>query len=455
MSYLKIGPRKLKEVVIRGRLPICVIGLDDVGLSEACLFCEKGATVIGTDPDRRTVRFVKRGKAPFDEPGLQELVRTQVKSGRLRATSKIEEAARESLVLTVHLDVPIDHNREPDYTALKTVSKSIGMSLRPYTLIVVEGAVAPGATEEIVMKNIEKYSGLIAGKEFGLAYSPARVSKGTLLRDLALYPRLVGGYDRKSFLMAKSILSLVTESGVIEARDIKTAEIARLFENAYQDVNIALVNQLAIFCEKYGVDYSRVQRCVNARARGFLHHPGQVGGRVPTDSHLLLSEAREFKVDLRLIELARKVNEAMLWHAISLVSRALRQSGKKLTGSRILVLGVSYKPDVKRENGSRIRELVTELTKRGATICVYDPLFSQKELESLGYPTREDLGEAARGADCIVVAVGHKGFGQMKLGILKRFTKEMPIIVDLGRLIDPEKARNAGFLYYGIGLPPS
>lgn len=454
MSYLKIGPGKLREAVIRGRLPVCVIGLDDVGLSEACLFCERGATVIGADSNKRDVRSVKRGKAPFEEPGLQELVRTHVKNGRLRATSEIEEAIRESLVITVHLDVPVDRNREPDYTSLKSVSKTIGMGLRPYTLIVFEGAVPPGATEEVVMKSIEKYSGLIAGKEFGLAYSPARASRGNLLRDLALCPRLVGAYDRKSFLMAKSILSLITEGGIIEARDIKTAEIARLFENVYRDIDIALANQLAIFCERCGVDYSEVQRCVNAHTRHFIY-PGHVGGRIPTDSYILLGEAREHRVNLRLIELARKVNEAMLWHAISLVSKALRKSGKKLAGSRILILGVSYKSDVKRERGSRTRELVAELAKRGATICVYDPLFSRKELEILGYPAEEDLREAARGADCIVIAVGHRGFSQMKFGLLRRFTKEMPIIVDLSRRINPQKVRDAGFLYYGIGLPPS
>lgn len=452
---MKLGTRKLRNAITHGRLTICVIGLGRFGLSTACLFASKGAKVIGADDDRGTVRLVNKGKAPFKEPGLGEARRRGGK--RLRAMLKVEEAVRWGDVIIVHVPVTVDQNRKPDYSALEGTARAIGLSLKPYSLVIVASTVGPGVTDRIVRGNIQKYSGLTAGGDFGMAYSPVRAASGTVLHDLVNCPRIVGAYDEHSLKTARVVLSVITKGRIVETRDILTAEIAKLFENVYRDVNIALANELAIFCKEYGADYDEAHRSANTHPSCHLHYPGNVGGiSIPVDPYLLLSEAKDSGINLRIIGTARKTSNAMLWHSISLVNRAMRESGKRLAGRRVLVLGVSYKPDVKDVEGSRVSDLITLLEGRGVKVIVYDPLFTPRELNKMGYSTRRRLADAARGADCVVVATGHSKFRRLGLRALKRQLKDPPIIVDLGRVIDPERARIVGFTYYGLGygIPP-
>jgi len=234
-------------------------------------------------------------------------------------------------------------------------------------------------------------------------------------------------------------------------RDIKTAEAIKLFENAYRDVNIALANELACFCEKAGIDFIEVQKAANTQPYCHLLVPGIVGGHIPTNSHLLIEEAENVNAKPRIVPLARKINDEVLNHALHLIRDALRQCGKTMRRGKISVLGVSYRPNVKEARGSSVRELVNKLGNKGVTVRVYDPLFSHKELEELGYPAERTLTKAVEGGDCLVIAVGHSQFRRLNLRRIKFLMKKPTAIVDMGHVIDPVKAEKEGLVYRGVG----
>jgi len=435
----------------RGKYTISVIGCGRMGLSTACLFAEAGFRVVGMDTDQRVVELVKRGGAPFAEPGLSALLKKQVKDGRLTATKDAKEAASASDVIVFVVPTPIDPRKKPDYSYVEKACKEGGMGLRSGSLVIFESTVGPGVTETLVKETLEVVSGLKAGVDFGLAYSPIRASPGRVLQDIATYPRVVAAVGEQSLRIACLILSTIVKAEMIEMRNIKAAEAVKLFENVYRDVNIALANEFALFCEKARIDFVEAQKAANTQPYCHLLVPGIVSGHIPTNPYLLMEEAENVNAKLRTVTLARKINDEMLDHALHLTRDALRECRKTVRRAKISVLGVSYRPNVKEARGSTIRELVGMLEKKGATIRVYDPLFSHKELVELDYPAERTLTKTIEGVDCLLIAVGHGRFRRLNLRRAKFLVKKPAAIVDMGHVIDPIRAEREGFVYRGLG----
>ena len=435
----------------RRKYMISVVGCGRMGLPTACLLAEAGYNVTGVDADRRVVNLIKKGKAPFLEPGLNELIEKHTREGRLTATNNVKEAASTSDVITIIVPTRIDEKKRPDYSQAEKACTDVGMGLRSGSLVIFESTMGPGGTEKIVKKALEDASGLKAGGDFGLAYSPIRASVGRVLQDIANYPRVVGAIDGKSLKVACLILRSVVKSELIAVKNIKTAEAVKLFENVYRDVNLALSNELGCFCERAGIDFVEAQKAANTQPYCHLLIPGLVSGHIPTDPYLLLEESENLNVKLGIVRLARATNDGILDHSIRLVGDALRSCEKTFRRAKIAVLGVSYRPNVKETRGSLVRSLVDMLNKKGASVQVYDPFFSYKELVDLGYPTERVLAKVVESADCILITVGHDQFRKLSLAKLKFLTKKAAAIVDLGHVIDPLKAKKEGFVYSGLG----
>jgi len=435
----------------RERYTLCVVGCGRIGLPTACLFAEAGFRVIGVDADPRVVSLLKKGKAPFVETGLSALVKKHVRTGRFTSTTDAKKASAESDIIFFIVPTVVDEKKKPDYSYVEKSCKDIGLGLRQGSLVIFASTVGPGITETLVKEALETASGLKAGTDFGLANSPTRAASGQVLRDLASYPRVLGALNEQSFKAASVVLGTVVRGGIVKARDLRTAETVKLFENVYRDVALALANDFALFCEKMRVDYLEAQSAANTQPYSHLLRPGIVAGHVPKDPYLLLEEAENVSAKLGLVALARKINDSMLEHTVQLIRDALSKNQKPFRRVKVALLGVSYRANVKEPRGSATSQLIKMLTSKGAVVRVFDPLYTYKELRAMGLPAERTLAKTVEGTDSILIVVGHNRFKRLNLKKLKLLMNKTAAIVDMGHIIDPEKAEGEGFVYRGVG----
>ena len=452
-TIMDMDPKDIKDAIKRGDATVSVYGLGWMGLPIACLFAEAGADVIGVDVNRYVVETVNSGNTHVEEPKLQKLVNKHVKSKKLVATDDVGEAAFKSDVIVIVAPTLIDRRKMPDYSAVKKVCKGIGLKLRKGCLVIFESTVGPGITKGLVKKTIERASGLKAGSDFGLAYSPIRASTGSILRDMQSYSRVVAGLNERSLKAASAVLSTIVRGRIIEVRDIKTAEAVKLFENVYRDVNIALANELAIFCEKAGINFEEAKRIANTQPFSHIHTSSiGVGGHcIPQNPYFLIEEAEAAGVKLVLPKAARKINDEMPKHAVNLIIDGLRARRKTLRRSRVAVLGVSYKANVKEARSSPVHQIVRRLVKKGAKVVVYDPYFNVDEIKEMGYNAAGSLWGAVENVDCVFFAVAHDEFKGLDIDDIGRFVKRPVVIVDGCHILDFKDVKRKWVIYREIG----
>ncbi len=429
---MKINLKEVVEKLKSGEQKICVIGLGRIGLPTACLFAKAKASVIGVDKNLKNVKLISEGKTPFQEKGLQPLLEKVIKTGKLQVSSNLKEEIPKSDVIIILVSTLIDNQKNPDYGELEKVCKDIGLTLKKDSLIIFESTVGPGFTENFALKTIEHLSGFKVGKDFGLAYSPIRASPGRILRDLTFYPRIVAGIDKASLNRACAVLSLIVKNRFIVLDSIKAAEAAKVFENVYRDVNIALANVLASFCEEAGLNYKKIAEAANTQPYCHLLRPGIVGGTcIPVTPYFLLFEAKNLGLSLEIVETARKVNEAVAKRIVDKISEAFKKDGLKLRRSKIFILGVSYKADSRGEYLAPCKGLMEILKRKGAEIFVWDPLYTVGELKEIGLPPVR-FEDGLRKANCIIISVGHMMFKNLKRKILENLLmrKEKIFVVD-------------------------
>lgn len=435
------------------QVTVCVVGLGWMGLPTAALFAKAGVKVIGADINRRAVELINDGKPHISEPNLAPLVREAVSNGAMMATDNLREAVSRSDIILIIVPTLIDESKRPDYSAVTQGCREIGYGMRKGSLVMLQSTMGPGSTETFVRETLENTSGMRAGYDFGLAYSPIRASSGTVLEDLAKYKRIVGGLDRGSLTAASLAMELIAKGGVVAVQDLKAAEAAKVFENVYRDVNIALSNELAMACEVMGLDYREIRDAANTQPFCHLHLPGVgVGGHcIPVNPYFLIERASEHGQKLKIPLLARKVNDEMPDHVVGLVVEALRACRKTSGRARIAVLGISYKPNVKEASHSLIHQVAAALRRKGARTIAYDPFFSVQELESFGYVGASSLNRAVDGADCAVLATAHDEFKEMKRSSLARLMRRPAAFVDCTSTFEPHLIESEGLVYRGIG----
>jgi nucleotide sugar dehydrogenase len=448
-----LEPGEIGVRVRDGALTVCVVGLGWMGLPTACLYAEAGARVVGVDMNPKIVERVSKGEPTIDEPGLSAILKKAIRSGRLTTTTNSEEAAANSDIFFVVVPTMIDKQRRADYSAVEDACIRIGKNLKPGSLIIFESTSGPGVTERIVRDTIEKYSGLQVGQGFGLAYSPIRAMGGRAIQDLQGYSKVVGAIDKKSLEAACAVLSVIVKGELIRVKDIKSAELSKLFETIYRDVNIGLANEFAMLCEEIGVDYLEIMKAANSQPYSHLHSTGAgVGGHcLPVYPYLLATETYTLDTKLRIVLEARKMNDLMPRHAAKLATDGLRVCGKSIKRARVIVLGISYRPNVKEVRFSPSLDLVSILKKRGARVIAFDPLFSTSEMESLGLTSEPTLRRAIEKADCVILTVAHDEFKNMDTIELAAHMSKQGLIIDCTGSIDPGSVEKTGLVYRGIG----
>jgi len=434
----------------REKHSILLIGCGKVGLATACLFSEANFRVTCFSPDPYLAKQINEGTGIFDDPELNKMLKRNLMRGRLRAATNPKEAVLGSDIILMAADIPVDGKKRPVYAGLEATCRMIGLSLQPGSLIIVQSPVAPSITEGLIVEALERASGLEAGVDFGLAYSPVGYAAEASLSQLKEHSRIIAAINSRSMEAAKAILKTVIRGELVEVSSIKAAEAAVLFGDIYRDVCVALSNELAAFCERAGIDYVEVQRAANRQPLCHLSSPSLDGGAEETP-YFLISEAETMGLKLRIAALARRMNREASRHIYNLIKDAIHSCEKTVKRSKIAVLGVSPRLSLREARGSQMLDLIRLLRKRGGRISVFDPNFTYKELSKMGYPAEKTLGKTLERADCLLIAVGHERFRNLRLSRVKAMMRKPPVIVDLAHIIDPAEAEREGFIYRGLG----
>ena len=377
------------------------------------------------------------------------MIEKVVKLGSLKATLSYEPVKTANYIIIV-VETPFDlPSREPYYSALRSASLSVGQNLSKGTLVIVESTVAPGTVNSIVQPILESESGMNAGDDFMLATAPERVMPGKLLYNLENMNRTIGGFDKKSTDTALKFYSEIVK-GELYPTDILTAEVVKTTENAYRDVQIAFANEIALLCENMGVDAYEVRDLVNKSPFRQMHLPGAgVGGHcLPKDSWLLAFGARGGYAP-RLLATAREINDGMPRHLSHLCEVALATTGRSVYGSRVTVLGVAYLENSDDTRNSPTFTLVKALEVLGAHPVLHDPYVREVE-EVPGMRPVENLYEALKDSDCIVLVTAHDEYFELDLDKAKSLMRT-PVIVDGRKVFDKDKCEKKGYIFKAIG----
>lgn len=416
-------------------MKICVIGLGYIGLPTAAMFASSGHTVVGFDVNKKVIEALNQGKVIIEEPYLEEMVEKAVKQGTLRASDKPEEA--DAFIICV--PTPILPDKSPDLSYVESGVKVIIPYLKKGNIVILESTSPPGTTRDF-MGSILREAGFNPEEDLYVAYCPERVLPGKILKELRENSRVVGGINEKSAEVVKNLYKSFVE-GEIYTSDATTAEMCKLMENTYRDVNIALANELAMLCEKMGVNAWDVIRFANKHPRVNLHMPGPgVGGHcIAVDPWFIVSNQPE---TAKIINLARNTNDGMPHY----VFEKIKNLTSDVDGVRkVCILGVTYKPDVDDMRESPIIELIHLLKE--------DKIFETVVVDShVDYEGSKDrnLYDAAEGAHLVVLAVNHNEFKNVDFGRIKNAMK-CPRVLDTRNFWDASIVEKEGLEYHLLG----
>jgi len=394
------------------------MGLGYVGLPLAVAFCEEGHDVIGLDVDPRRVDATQRGESYVEDVPSE---RVRAVGDRLTATTRHADLADAAAVL-IAVPTPLTRNREPDLGALLSAGSALAGVLREGQLVVLESTSYPGTTRERLVPLLEE-SGLAAGRDFQVAFSPERVDPGRTDYTMRTTPKLVGGYTEACLARAVALYDEVCDD-VVPLSSLESAELAKLLENVFRSVNIALVNELAMLCDRMGIDIWEVVDAAATKPYGFMRFdpgPGMGGHCLPVDPFYLSWRAREYDTPTEFIELAGEVNQRMPYFCVEKLTRALNEHSKPVRGSRVAIVGVSYKPGVGDLRESPALKIMQLLDEQGAELAYHDdhvPDLPERKLSS------ESLEAALADSDAAVIVTAHPGLD------VERVVEGAPLVVD-------------------------
>ncbi len=384
-------------------MKVGIVGMGYVGLPLAVAFCEAGHSVVGVDTDARKITGLLRGESHIEDVSPERLAAI---SDRFLPTVRYPELSRCDAVV-ISVPTPLTRNREPDLGPLLATATGVARILQRGQLVVLESTTYPGTTRERLVPLLEE-SGLAAGCDFNVAYSPERVDPGRTDHTMATTPKVVGGLTDACLDRAVELYGSICHE-VVRVSTPEVAELTKLLENVFRSVNIALVNELAMLCDRMDIDVWEVVEAASTKPYGFMRFepgPGMGGHCLPVDPFYLAWRAREFGCTTDFIELAGEVNQAMPRFCADKVSRALNDHSKPVRGSRVAILGVSYKAGVGDMRESPSLKIMRLLAEQGAELVYHDDYVP--EVQELGLSSRP-LADALAGCDVAVIVTAHPG----------------------------------------------
>ena len=453
MSNLKLNMDNLEDVEksLNSRsLRVCVVGIGRIGLPTALSFAKSGLQTVGVDINENLVQTINSEIFPLkDELGYEEIFNDVIKNKKFSVTTKIEDAVPNSDLILLSLPTPMDENNVPDYSALRNVGAKLSEILSPNSLVIVESTIEPGFIEDEMVSIISKSGRLKIEENFFIGVCPENANPGEILHDFTNLPRLVAGINNDITKIIKMIYNFVFSVELVEMPNCKTANAVKLTTNVFRDINIAFVSELSLMFEKLGIDTMKVLEAAKKKYNFQVHYPGPgVGGPcLPINSYQLLNTAKRTGVTLNIIESGRRINEKMPEHVIELTLDAFKECNKTIQNNSILILGISYKPDVKDIQLTPAKHIIEKLQKLGANVHIYDPYFSPGQVFDIN--VEENLDDIISKVDASIIVTGHKEFKKIEPSFFNQMKGS--ILIDTRGIIDPEDAKKAKLIFRGLG----
>ena len=410
----------MKDVIV------CVVGLGYVGLPLAKAFATR-VKVIGYDIDTAKIEQLNSNEHNLELTADPSLI-------------------KHADFVIIAVPTPVTLSKEPDLRYVKSAAETVGENLKSAATVVLESTVYPGVTEEVVVPILENKSAMKCGIGFYIGYSPERINPGDDAHDLTEITKIVAGMDDATTERLAALYGLITS--VYKAKDIRTAEAAKVIENIQRDLNIALINELAIIFHKMGLETKSILEAA-ATKWNFQHYmPGLVGGHcIPVDPYYLVYKAKEFGYHPQVILAGRSINDYMPKHVAEMAIKGVNEVRKVIKGSKVLIMGLTYKENVPDTRQSPVKEMVKELKEFGIDVYGYDPLLSRAEITEFGVKALDHLDMKMDG---VIVAVAHVEFKKMELEDIAKFMNVKPVLIDVRGMLNEAAAKEKGFYYRGL-----
>jgi UDP-N-acetyl-D-glucosamine dehydrogenase len=421
------------------KMQISIIGLGYVGLPLAVLAAQKGYSVNAIDVNEKKVESIKDKKTPFKDEKLEK----ELKQVELNATTDMS-FLKDSDIILVCVPTPVDHLHNPDLGPVRSACGSIKEHLRPGHLVIIESTINPGVCEDVVRPILEQ-DGLKAGEDFDIGHCPERINPGDKKWTTGNIPRVVGATSQAGLKKAVAFYESILDATVTPMKSIKAAEATKIIENTFRDINIAYVNELAKSFDKMDIDLVEVIKGASTKPFAFMpHFPGcGIGGHcIPVDPYYLIERAKENGFDHKFLRLAREINNSMPRYTVNRLVKELNRITKPVKGTRIGILGLSYKANVDDTRESPVYEVISRIKELEGKIEIYDPFIPNES-------TASSLDELLEKSEIIVLATNHDEFVNMDLGKLKKYG--IKLVLDGRNCLDKDKIQTMGIHYKGIG----
>ncbi len=413
---------------------LAIVGLGYVGLPLAVEFGKKGYTVIGYDYNSEKVEQLKNNIEK-----MNEVDPTELKKAHLDLTSN-PKRLREADIIIVAVPTPVNDVNIPDLSILHAATKTVGQNMKKGAVVTFESTVYPGATEEECVPILERESGLKLGVDFTVGYSPERVNPGDKDHTIPKIVKVVSGSDKKTLKTITELYGSIVTAGIHQAPNIKTAETAKVIENCQRDLNIALINELSLICKRLGIKTMDVVDAATTKWNIHRYTPGLVGGHcIGVDPYYLVHKAKQLGLHTEVLTAGRRLNDSMPLHVAQLVIESLIEADRPIKGARVLVMGLTFKENVRDTRNSKITKTIEELQRLKVNVIGYDPLIELADLHE--YPKIEFVNElpADLTIDAAVLAAGHNEFNSFNPGNFRKlFDPGVPVMVDVKNFFGPQ-----------------
>lgn len=439
------------EDLIEGKKAIAVVGLGYVGLSLGLELSKTFKNVIGFDTSQKRVEHLRQRLDINDEISSEELSASSIKY------SADPEDLKKASFIIIAVPTPINSHNLPDLEPLSSASQIVGKNLSRDSIVVYESTVYPGVTEEFCIPVLERYSGLKNGIDFKVGYSPERVNPGDKEHTISKIVKVVAGQDEESTDTIAKVYEKIVSAGIFKTRDIRTAEAAKVIENIQRDLNISLMNELAIIFHKLGLDSKEVFDAASTKWNFLRFEPGLVGGHcIGVDPYYLTFKAQELDYHPEVILAGRKINDFMGKYIAEQTVKQLIKAGKSVKGSKVLVLGITFKENIRDIRNSRVIDIVNELKEYGVETFVHDPHAIRDEvMEEYAIELLKGLDDLSMSrvndkVDGVITAVRHREYVEFGVKGFKGMAKNPCILMDVKAIYDREEAESYGFIYWRL-----
>ncbi len=455
----ELSPKEIENIIKEKKVSVGIVGFGYIGSCMGAVLADKGINVTGIDTNSEIIEEISKGTISINEPGLKELIKKTVDAGKLKVSSDFS-ALEDVDIIIITVGTPLSENYDPDMSHIISASESVSKYLKKGHLVILKSTIPPYTTEEIVKPALEK-SSLKAGKDFGLAFSPERLAEGGAMKEFTSIPIVIGGIDEKSSNITSEFWKLVLGVNTIIVSNPRTAEMTKLADNLWIDLNIALGNEIALLCDKTCIDSLEVINAANTLPKvnynvNILMPSMGVGGYCLTkDPWFVHSMGKKYNLDLKTPVISRKINDYMPIYTYELVKASIEHQNKELSNSKVAVLGIAFKNNTGDCRFTPTKYTIKLLEKSGCKLAIYDPLVNKKDAKTVtSIPLSTSIEETIKDADCIAFFTGHQEFKNFPLKTLKDLTHKECSLID-GRNVFSRKEimqiKQLGFIYKGIG----